>query len=328
MAKTLADGMTLQMNLLVFGASRLIWTICYLVAGAVILAVRGARRRGQPAAPALLSIAALAIVAWTTCAATAAYGVALLEPWSRIGDIAPADKTAVAARGVTDAFEALRRWHLILGAALAVAAVLAVTAAMRAARAGRVAGPRAIAAAAAAAIVGLALFAGTRGYAFDAAHPLAVVDAVNLIGGDTIAKVPRVRECGEPLEQAPIVDVAEEVALNGRRVTPAELQEELGTLRRNHGLLHPSDDAAAASRVIVLAPSATPTARLKPFLAAMRAAGMTEIDAAVIVPHDTVTRTLGRLERPSMCRRKTALERLDQPDVPPTWEQLLVNDAL
>jgi hypothetical protein len=185
-----------------------------------------------------------------------------------------------------------------------------------------------MAAAAAAAVVGLALFVGTRGYAFDAAHPLAEVDAVNLIGGDTIAKVPRVRDCGEPLEQAPIVDIAEDVKLNGRRVTPAALQDELASLRRYHRLLHPNDDVGAASRVIVLAPAATPTARLKPLLTAIRAAGMTEIEAAVIVPHDTDTRTLGRLQRPSMCRRKPALDRLDRPDVAPTWEQFLVNDAL
>ena len=309
-------GITLQMNLIVFGASRVMWTVCYVVAGAAILAVRGARRRGQPAAPALLVIFGLAIVAWTASAAAVAYGATLIESWSRLGDLALEDKAAAAARGLSDALEVLRRWHLILGGALVVATVLALVAGARAARAGRVAGPRAIAAAAAVAVVGLTLFVATRGYAYDAAHPLAVVDFVGLIGGDTITKVPRVRECGEPVEMAPIVDVAEDVRLNGNRVTLAELQEELATSRQDHG------------RVLVLAAATTPTARLKPLFAAIRAAGMTEIDAAVIVPHDSDTRTLGRLERPSMCRRTPALDALDGRDVAPTWQQLLVNDAL
>ena len=328
MATALADGITLQMNLLVFGASRVLWTVCYVVAGAAILAVRGARRRGQPAAPAILIVAALAIVAWTASAATVAYAVKLLDSWSRLGELAADGKTAAAARGVGDALAVLRHWRLVVGGALAVAVVLAVVAAARAARAGRVAGPRLLAASAVTAIVGVALFVATRGYAFDAAHPLAVVDYGSLIGGDTIRKAPRVRECGQPLEQAPVVEVAEEIRLNGRRITPAELQEELGTLRRYHALLHPNDDAAAATRVIVVAAATTPTARLQPLFAALRAAGITEVEAAVVVPHDAETRTLGRVERPSMCRRTPALDRLERPDAPSTWQQLSVNDAL
>jgi hypothetical protein len=55
---------------------------------------------------------------------------------------------------------------------------------------------------------------------------------------------------------------------------------------------------------------------------AARAAGFGSIDAAVIVPHEVETRTVGHLARPSQCARRFSV---DEPFAPPanaTWAEV------
>ena len=145
---------------------------------------------------------------------------------------------------------------------------------------------------------------------------------------ETIATVPRVARCGEPVEQWPIVDTGGEgVKLNGKTVDAAALQDELRTLHNNHVLLHPNDPPTRWA-VLLLAPSETPTQRLLPLFTAIRAAGFTDVDALVIVPHVDETRTLGPLDRPSLCKRTLVIDELDRARLPPTWAALSVHDAL
>jgi hypothetical protein len=205
-----------------------------------------------------------------------------------------------------------------------------IIAAGLAARRGRIAAPALRWGAVALFALGAIAFAATRGHAWDGAHPLPAIEATHLVSGKTIEHAPRVERCGESLDEAPIVDAGEGLVLNGQPVTPAELDGELRVLENRHKLLHPDDDDGWATHpsLILLAPADKPARELVAIFAAAKAAGYAKVQAAVIVPADVETRTLGRLSRASQCRRDLALDSAFAPAAGATWAQLLVHDAL
>jgi hypothetical protein len=244
-------------------------------------------------------------------------------PWGSLAGIAPDEKPIIVGRTLASALVLLHRGRLAVACAIAAAATLATFSAVRWARAGHVASRRLVAAAAVFAALALVLFIASRGHAYDGAHPLPVLDAVSLIPGKTVATTPQVERCGDPLEVAPIIDVGEHVTLRGEIVDPAAIEATLRAIARNTASEMPN----VRLRVVLVAAATTPTTRLLPLFAAVRAAGYSDVDAVVIVPHVTDTRTLGPLERPSICARKLSLARLDLAHAPPTWAALALQPA-
>jgi hypothetical protein len=310
LSEVIAHGMELQMRVALLGAAHALWAALYLAVVAAALAVRSGRRRATAATPALAGIAGGTLVLWGTAVVTLLHGVALVNAFAVPDGLDPQAKFAFAAAAMAHAQQRAARGQLVVAGVSALGALLGVIAAVRAARQGRRAGGTTLALAALVAAGGVALFASTRRHAWDAAHVLPPIDASGLVSGDTIARAPRVTRCEQELQQAPVVDVADQIKIDGQVQTADGLVARLTALRETYVGLHGADDPwSQHPLLLLLAPGDAPAERVAPVFAAARAAGYAEVEGAVVVPHDAETRTLGRITRQSQCARMLALYR-------------------
>jgi hypothetical protein len=323
LARRLADGMIVQDDVTLLGATLFVWSTTWVAAAAAILAVRSARLRAHSPWPALLSIAGVTAVLVALGIVTNAWGTTIVDTFAKVGGLDPEAKSPAVAAGVALAATLARRGQWVITATALVAALLALVAAVRAARAGRVVGQPALALALFVALGGGWLRSVTRARAWDAAHPLPVIEASGLVSGRLVGRVPRVAACPQPLVQAPIIQSDERLAIEGHDVdNVTELRDLLITLRNNHRLLHPNEPWPDDAPVILLAPGDFYARLLAPVFDATRAAGYGSIDAAVIVPHDIDTRTLGRLARSSQCAHRFSLSTPFTPPPAASWAQV------
>jgi hypothetical protein len=320
-ATALASGISAQIDLLPLVGAALTWTpLLYGAAAVVLVAVRGARAR-RPIAPGILLAVAVAVPLSIAGIVVSFWCLRVVPVWAGLGAAAPEDKPKIAAKAFSAAAADLAMGRRALAVGIGFAAALAVGAALLAARRRITVSTRASGLVVALFACAVAAFAATRAMAHDAAQPLDPIDSSGLISGKTILRVPHVDHCDELLEMAPIVDVGDGIVVSGQQTTLAGFGDLLGTMRRNSRLLHPNDPPAVS--VVLLVPADRRAAELAPALAAIRESGFDYVQAAVIVPHDVDTRTLGHLARASECRRTVALARPFAPAAGATWSEFL-----
>ena len=238
---------------------------------------------GSLAAP--LFVALIQVLGW---------GADVRATFARLASVAGSDQTRLIAEELPRAHERWLSGQFPIAVTAAVAVAIGAVAAVVAARAGTRAGWPNVAGAVLLFVGGLAAFSSTRGHAADAR--LVMPRHVSSIVDQDLRETPHDATCrGEP-EIAPVLSVAPDaVRLDGRSVDPETLEQDLETMKRNWGILHPGRPLDPYPLILVL-PS---EARLPALDAYFEAASRAGVDLLYVVAHRVVvleTATRGSIE--------------------------------
>jgi hypothetical protein len=194
--------------------------------------------------------------------------------------------------------------------AAAVAAAIALVVCVRAARAGAVVRAPALAMSGLVFAVGAGAFALTRGMAHDAEHPIVPSAALSLFWPEEL-EPPVLSRC----EEAPVMPIVvvngDRTTLDHRRMTPELMAQDLETLRRNWDVLHPYE--RFSDKVALVADRSATSASIAPWLRAIQAAEYSRVSIVTRRTSTVETRTLGGLERHSMCFASFVLDESGRP---------------
>lgn len=199
-----------------------------------------------------------------------------------------------------------------------LAAVAAIVLAVRAARRGVTVRAPGLVGAALVLAVGAAAFASTRAMSYDAEHPLEPAES-SWFPGELVA--PELARCDGASFAPTLRWVQDDVRLDNRRVTPEQATDDLVTLRRHWGVLHPREPFEGV--VAVEADARAPLQEIAPWVRAAHAAGYSELSIESERVSERETRTLGTLERRARCAVSVALDDAGAPIAAfATWQDL------
>ncbi len=292
----------LQIDLALFGA-------CLLALLAPVVALAAARPWMVPGRRAVIALVASGAGGLSFVALTSVFveTLDLVGALQRASWMDPARKFAEVYRALDASTRTLELERMAVASAGVLLAVFAAVASARAVRRSHRAGAPALLAALLVLAGGAVLHSLARPLAADAASPPTLPPRLDPYvsvpdGLPFVERCPRAEQ-----ELAPSVTFDRVVELDGRRMrAPANLEQDLGTYRRNWDILHPTRGWPGV--LLVWAPAKLPSARLGPWLRAASRVGMPHVRLAVVTQTTLRTRSLGIVSYRRQCLLPVTLD--------------------